>query len=384
MSRATGTRRAAVQGGAVGALLGDPLTFDVECLTSRAARRGASHPVTLHPDGSLETPHDLAAERVAVAFGGYCSCLELAEAAPAILADAVGLLSRRTRPALRRRADGRWAIPRCAGCSCPASFRSASDAAAHARGARHLAARHGSREAMVRRILDGLEQVLPGPPRDSDDLAVLVREPGGPGRLWAAGLHPDDARAWSRLAAGVTEPLPTAYFLGLAYGAPDKSYLGAALPGRPDGDTAAWLAWLGPVVGRGEDCRVLLAAGLPRQDVLSLLASGLGQDRLTALAAESGLPAEAVARQLAAWARADCWPDGVHVRILASHGLAAHRPSAALLDRLVDDAAGLAAPPSRTELGVMAALVGGRAGVMEALSGGARSALELIDRMEEK
>lgn len=363
-----------------------PLTFDVDCLTSRTARRGARHRVTLHPDGTLETPHDLAAERVAVAFGGYCSCLELAEAAPAVLDTVVGLLTRRRRPELRRRADGRWSVRRTAGCSCPTSFRSAAEAAAHARGARHIAAQHGSREPAVRRIVDGLGSVLPRP-SDDEILAARVREVDGPGLLWAAGVHPDDATAWSRLAGAVTGPLPVVYFLGLAYGESDHAFLRQALAGRPDGDTAAWLAWLPPGVGTGEDTRVLLAAGLPRHHVLALLAAGVGRDRLAALAAGAGLPAEVVARLLATWVGVDCRPDVQHVRLLAAHGLTAHRPSAGLLDRLEAEAASLvttAAPPSRTELAAMAALVGGRAGVVDALRAGVRSALELVDWMEER
>lgn len=382
MARATGMPPAGARVGAGGSV-DAPLTFEVECLTSRTARRGPRHPVTLQPDGVLETPHDLAAERVAAALGGFCSCLELVEAAPRVLGDAVGLLTRRVRPALRRRADGRWSLRRTSECGCPVSFRSAADAATHARAARHLAARHGTHERLVRGILEGLGQVLPGAAPDTGELAARIRESGGSARLWAAGLHPDDALAWSRLAAVVTEPLPVFFYLGLAYGGPDHAFVREALPGRPDGDTAAWLAWLPADVGRGPACRALLAAGLPRNDVLALLSAGVEGDRLTALGEQSGLPTEVVARQLAAWARADCWPEGGHLRILERHGLAAHRPSAALLDRLVADTAALVATPSRTELGVMTALVGGRAGVLEALDRGMRSAADLVDSMEE-
>lgn len=391
MSHASATGRivagdAAAPSGEVDALLDTPLTFEVECLTSRTARRGNRHPVTLHGDGTLETPHDLAAERVAAAFGGYCSCLELADGAPAIVADAVGLLTRRTRPALRRREDGRWSLRRSADCACPTAFRSAEDAAAHARGLRHLAARHGVREPVARQILDGIERVLAGCPED-EQLATRVRESRGPERLWAAGVHPDDARTWSHVADVVAEPLPMAYYLGFAYGPADGAFVHGALPGRPDGDTAAWLAWLPAGRGRGEDYRVLLAAGVPRHDVLTLLAGGVGEERLGGLAAEAGLPVRTVARLLAAWAAAECWPEAAHLRLLAAHGLTAHRPSPALLDRLAAEAARLAAPgppPSRTELAVMTALVGGRAGVVEALGRGVTSAPALVEWMEER
>lgn len=383
MPRATSATRAAPAAD-VGRTLRSALTFDVECLTSRSARRGPRHTVTLHPDGALETPHDLAAERVAVALGGYCSCLELADAPPGLLADAVGLLTRRIRPLLRRRSDGHWSLARTRTCDCPASFRSAADAAAHARGPHHLAARHGSHERLVRLVLDGLDAVLPGRPPEDAGLAARVRGPAGLARLWAAGVHPDDVAAWAGLASVVAEPLPTSYYLGVAYGVPDQQFLREALPGRPDGDTAAWLAWLPAEVRRGTECRGLLAAGLSRDEVLVLLSADVGPEWLLALAADSGLPVDAVARRLAAWAPAGCFPGAAHLRVLAGHGLDAHRPSPALLDRLEADAAGLPAPPSRTELGVMAALVGGRGGVLEALGRGIRSAAELVERMEEQ
>ncbi len=338
--------------------------------------------MTLGADGVLETPHDLAAERVAAAFGGYCSCLGLADAAPGLLREAVGLMTRRTRPRMTRRQDGRWTVAGVTGCGCPAAFRSAWDAAEHARSVRHLAAQHGLPERTVRSVVDGLALVLPDE-STNDAVAARVRETGGAARLWAAGVHPDETLAWSRLAAPVTEPLPLAFYLGLAYGPSDHGVVGEALGGRPDAETAAWLAWLPAGVGSGATWRAFLAVGLPRRDVLVLVKAGLDRDALDRLVDECDVPAGVAARLLAAWVGAGCRPDGVHVRLLVAHGLAAHRPASGLLDRLVADTAGVPAPPSRTELGVMAALVGGRAGVVEALARGVRSARELVETMEE-
>lgn len=56
---------------------GGPLTIVVECRTSPRARTGALHEVAIQPDWTLSTPHDVEAERVAAAFGGYTSCLTL-------------------------------------------------------------------------------------------------------------------------------------------------------------------------------------------------------------------------------------------------------------------------------------------------------------------
>jgi hypothetical protein len=58
---------------------GEPLTLKVRCWTSRSSKAPVTrHPVTIHPDWSVTTPHDLESERVAAAFGGYLSCLDLA------------------------------------------------------------------------------------------------------------------------------------------------------------------------------------------------------------------------------------------------------------------------------------------------------------------
>lgn len=360
----------------------DALTFEVECLTSRSARRGGRHVVTFHADGTLETPHDLAAERVAAAFAGYCSCLEIADTALPALAEVIGLLTRRARPDLRRRADGRWSLPRSAVCECPHSFGAAAEAAKHVRSARHLAARHRVAERLVRLLLDGVEAAVPRPEALADAaLQARVRERGGLARLWAAGLHPDDVADWAGLAGAVHEALPASYYLGLAYHRPCPEFLAATIPARPDGDTAAWLAWLPPELHRPEECRALLAAGLPRADVVALLTAGVPPGQIAALAAEAGLARDVVARLVAKWSHAGCVLEASHLELLMAHGLQTHRPSAAALDRLEEAAAAGIDPPSRTELGVIQALAGGRGAVLQALDRGVRSAFELIERL---
>ena len=49
----------------------------MRCRTSPTAEDAWTHRVTIHPDWSVTTPHDLDAERVGMALGGYCSCVEL-------------------------------------------------------------------------------------------------------------------------------------------------------------------------------------------------------------------------------------------------------------------------------------------------------------------
>ena len=86
---------------------GGMLVMEVECRTSRAATRGKRHGLTIYPDWSFETPHDLAAERVAAAFGGYTSCLEL-EGAMAPVRELLGLRARLVPPGGVRHARDDW------------------------------------------------------------------------------------------------------------------------------------------------------------------------------------------------------------------------------------------------------------------------------------
>lgn len=363
-----------------------PLTFEIRCLTGRQSSRGGRHAVTVHGDGTFETPHDLAAERVAAAFGGYCSCVEIADSALPALREVAGLLTRRVRPELRRRTDGRWTVSRSAACDCSRGFASAAAAAQHAQSPRHLAVRHGIPERLVRLLVDGIGAVLPTPDELLGDgaLGARIREPGGPVRLWAAGLHPDDVARWAVLAGVVDEPLPVSYFLGLAYGGPSEEFLTATLAARPDGDTAAWLAWLPPGLDRPDACKALLAMGLPRQDVLTLLECSEVPERLAAVALECSLEPVVVGRLVAAWSRVGCVLGADLVRVLAEQGMTAHRPSAAALDELEAVAAAHPRPPGRSDLAVMAALLGGRGAVAHALEDGIRTAAAVVDWMEER
>lgn len=54
------------------------LTFLVECRPTPDATSGPRHEFTIHEDWSESSPaHDWETEKVVVALGGYCSCLDL-------------------------------------------------------------------------------------------------------------------------------------------------------------------------------------------------------------------------------------------------------------------------------------------------------------------
>ena len=51
----------------------------IECSSDPSERRGVTHRVIIHPDWTVDVPHDIEAERVARSFGGWSTCLELVE-----------------------------------------------------------------------------------------------------------------------------------------------------------------------------------------------------------------------------------------------------------------------------------------------------------------
>ena len=357
---------------------GTCLTFEVECRTNRRATRGKRHPMTINADWTIQTPHNLDAERVAVALGGYSSCLEAVDTAVPALREAMGLASRRLRPELYCDRKAGWVVAKAAGCGCPGSFRTAAEAAEHARYTRHLGARHGCSERILRMLMGATEDAvaaLAQPLVDAGGLAV--REVGGLTQLWAAGVHLDDAVTMAGLVSAVCEPLPLRYFLGVAYRGADRDFLAAAAAARADPDTAAWLAWL-PARFWQPELATWLRLGLARGDLLDLLDWCTDPATVGAMAETVGLPSERVARMLAVWARARCSPSGQHLRLLVAEGLEAYHPSGPALDRLAHEARNLPGVPSRTELGVMLALADTRADTLSALVRGVRSTVELV------
>jgi len=88
----------------------------------------------------------------------------------------------------------------------------------------------------------------------------------------------------------VAEPLPVSYFLGVAYGRVDPQWLSDVLAFRPDGDTAAWLAWpeevdmMAPATTWGSWLRL----GLPRADVQWAVGPGLDPNVVSPIATAVG------------------------------------------------------------------------------------------------
>lgn len=384
----------------------DGLEFLVEC---RHDLLGAGDGRTLHPvvvtsDWEVRLPHDLDAERIAVALGGYSSCLELVgRTVPALRAE-LPLLARAQRPKLRyspRRRE--WYLPdEClvAGCCrnrrLPGStgeagrsvaFSSARSASAHLRSASHLAVKHGLPWWQASGALAAVEEwfalELDDPSREA---ARRVLEPDGLAELWESGLHPGAIVRMADAVPAITEPLPVAFYLGMAYGTVAWSWTAAVLSYRPDPELAGWLVWQdfpddprsASLWGRW------LAYGLTRQETVRAVEEQLPVELVAQAATRTGWPEPLLARALVAWAERDLRPTAAHLAELARRRLTPAAPSRGALTELLNDVERLfpntPATISRTELAVMLAILGNRQSVVLALQHGLRSAAELPDQ----
>ena len=362
------------------------LELEVECRTSRDATTGARHPITITDDWTLISPHDLDAERVAAAFGGYVTCLDIEDHALPALREAVGLLTR-TEWVDVVHAPGRgWAVGhRLEACGCHHQrFTSVQVAAEHVRSVRHLSAKHSVDEALLRELVSATERSL-GPFRKPPPTAwiptSLVREHGGIDDLWTAGLHPDFIESSAALVPYRSESLPSFFYLGLAFRNVNRDWLARILRVNNDADVATWLAWSDEALSTAgrDDCAQWLSLDLPRNSIEQLLASGVRPATARALSAKSGYDGRTVAMTLANWARARCTPTAAHLDYLERSGPGlGWEPPAAALDLLEAETASLSQPPDRTELAVLLGLLGARTAVMEVLGSGVRTVEEAM------
>lgn len=369
---------------------GGPLTFGIECRVRRNASRGKVHPVTIRPDWSVLTPHDLEAERIAQAFGGFTSCIELVDAVVPAVRQAAGILARRVPTPLSRTrdADGvvghrvRWHVPVVRSCRCAvSSFADPQVAARHLRSASHLHRQHEVSRRALETVLRAVEEAwgpFDGLPAGHAEARRLVREPRGVEDLWEAGIHPGDLPAMASYAVGVEEPLPASYFLGVAYSGVDPAWLARTVARQPDPSVAEWLAWLTPTEGRVDDVGPWLELGLAQRQVLALTAQAVSVQAALDLAAGTPRNPRAAARDLAVWAEVGAVPDVAHFRLLDHHGLGSdYRPSARAIDRVAEIAGRIGAPVTRTELAVLLAIAGSVPAAERHLRRGARVAADL-------
>lgn len=194
-----------------------PQSFDIRCQSSHETRDYTSHEITISPDWTVSTPHDLDAERVAAAFGGWISCLELESAVKAARVGMALHLRRRWYP-LQHVGPANWTIYRTRGGHAK-RFASAITAAAYARSACHLSEVHDAPAWQIHRLIKVFRCYFTGyvaPPADADH-RELVLEPDGLDSLWDAGIRPESLPRLRQWVGNPDRPLSAAAYIEIAY-----------------------------------------------------------------------------------------------------------------------------------------------------------------------
>lgn len=237
-----------------------PVTVTVTCRTSRDSSKGSKrHPVTLHPNGTIDTGHDLEQERILAALGGYLSCLELADvAAPAVLEWYA--LERRLvpRPICAKQARGPWHAAKKAQCCARRGYQTPQDAAAHARDPKHVALTHGAHAWQVAALCRGIA-VEPAP-----------EMPGEPWTtMWECGMHPDELDRIS-LEIDADDPLPMQFYLGVVARHPKLEWIRDTMRAVPlEPRSITYLAW---TYGKADRADSALRARWLRTGIMDRLA----------------------------------------------------------------------------------------------------------------
>lgn len=357
------------------------LHITVECRTERDAKSRVRHAIVLSENGVVATPHDLQAERVAAAFGAYCSCLDLVDDVLPKLLPVLGRVTRQTTPTLRRDAQDTWRVPNeeLAACCSTRGFRSVGMVAEHLRSPSHLAAVLDlplwQVDEIVRQVGKAARPTLDA----SSPSAKYLQDERDLTKLWRAGIHPDRLPALAELAAPVKGALPTTYFEGVVYSGHSPLWLNDMLTHRPDPDIAGWLAWRTPpdTLNAPRDLGLWLTYGLSRSDIEFAIEAMLPTDSIPAVAEATGWSTQASARVLLAFAKMNCFPTPEQLVPIAGLQLQHALPGKSAVDAAVDDMRRIGVSLDRTELAVMLALVGNRPTLTAEVRGGARSVAQL-------
>jgi hypothetical protein len=344
---------------------GEPLTFKVRCWTSRSSKAPVRrHPITIAPDWSLDTPHDLASERIASAFGGYLSCTDLDATIPAAQRWIELQQRQGEAPIVFLGRPTRWQVRRRQQCCTQKGYESATKAAEHVRDPRHLATQFGAPRRQLTDVIKAIEKAWSGTGAftlDGPDAAaaaeVCSRGALDVTELWYAGMHP------SRIldihsAIGATGRLPGRFYLGVLVKGTKLDWLSDTLRTagidadeveevlevagvRVDGpqeEAAEWLAWTRGATDVIDPSRRgrWMAMGVSRRMIMLLDQYLIAPDDIATLSRGVGRDPDGAARQLAAWLEAGLRPPVDDLVRLHQEGIGPHWyvPSRAAVNRL--------------------------------------------------
>lgn len=379
---------------------GVSLSMLVSCRTSqRPGSKSRRHPLVVAGDWSVEVPHDLEAERVAIALGGYLSCVPLVDATVPALREWLRREARLVQPGVSL-PDGScmWRLSEPGACCPPAGFVEVAAAAAHWRSVVHVAnstgaskRQLGSLVAASRAAHESAGTLLPE--QDDIDRAALAcwRGDTAVAWLWDAGIHP---RLVWQVHARVKSawPLPALFYLGAICNGVDLDWLAGILAGRHADlgamseavveeanpprlePMATWLAWTAAdwdVADPTARAR-WLDAGVSRSMILVLGESGYRPEEVKDLAVSLGRTVDGTARIIASWTHAGARPSTASLAALHDLGHSTlQAPSGPAVDRLRRMRGRERPAFTRTQLALLLAQHGTASGALAAVRAGA-------------
>lgn len=337
------------------------ITVQVAC----GGKTGTSgrHPVTLYPDWTVETRHDLELERIAAAFGSKIGCVDLADRRLPCVRQ-VWLHRQRAVPSgIQRTKDGQWQlISPVHGCGCVPGkgvWRRPEEASAHLRTLQHWARSFKADVAGCNRLIVAIERatgVAFDAPSPSWTASPAVYHFTDLAWLWEVGIHPDEVER-IHAGLGLSEPLAA---IGYVYASCSRAPLDELALYAADGaEAVCWAAssWLEHPQVPPDRRREWFLAGLNWRLITGLIAGPYRLTDVQELAAATGKSLNRAADLLLGWLAVDCRPTVAEV--IACCRLVPHGRQAPTLGAL--DAVWAATGRerlSRAELGLILVVAG--------------------------
>lgn len=347
---------------------GGDLVISVECSATPDYAATTQHDVVLHDDWSLTTPHDLDAERVLAAFGGYSSCIHLAERAAPASRDLVQLLARRVLPPIDLAAGGKW-LPRqrATGC-CRTVPLSREDAARHVRQPPHVAAMYAARATQVAALSDAVLEAHNAGPKDplphaDTVVGCCVPHETDAYTLWESGIHLAIVEAIHHVLGVGDRPLRAEFYLTLLRSQSDRRWVHKHAVALPDDafTTSKKHAFPRPDIEHiPPDVRAAwLVTGSAPHAIEDLYAAGYSAADIETLSAATDRPPAGYAAVLVGWLSADCHPSVQELLDLHAAGVTAYyRPSAPAIARAFSALQTSLPGATLTEVGLLLAVAG--------------------------
>jgi hypothetical protein len=324
--------------------------------------------VSISADWSVTTPHDLDAERISIAFGGYSSCVELVDTGIPAVKTYLRRQLRLEPPLLIRSAGDRWRLRRGVDSCCGRTvhFRSLQAAAEHFRSAAHVAAAQGARLSTVRAVgqavlaAHGAQEPVRLPEEALSLVGTCVAGIREAALLWASGIPPA-AIADIHHQVAADGPLTPWFYLGVVTNRPDLRWVRETAADAPQLELHEWLAWSETEADRkaprlrSEWVRL----GVSRRDMAGLSAAGYRPTDVDELARGLNTCPTGAAATLGRWVTAGCRPAVAEMvealRAGDSHPSAVNKAG---LDRLASGLSAYGLDSTREQLAYAIALCG--------------------------